>query len=73
MGGLLFFPHLILSRERLSFLAEYKKSDGDTESKSLIETKSHIEINSLIEKERSPVHVHALVAAPSSLVTIKWA
>lgn len=45
----------------------------DIEIKSLIETKRYIEINSLIEKERSPVHVHALVAAPSSLVTIKWA
>lgn len=45
----------------------------DIEIKSLIETKSPIEINSLIEKERPLVHVHALVAVPSSLVTIKWA
>lgn len=45
----------------------------DIEIKSLIETKRYIEINSLIEKERPSVHVHALVAAPSSLVTIKWA
>ena len=45
----------------------------DIEIKSLIETKRYIEINNLVEKERPSVHVYALVAAPSSLVTLKWA
>ena len=60
MGGLLFSPPYSIARETV-FFSGISKPNRD------------IEIKSLIEKERSPVHVHALVAAPSSLVTIKWA
>lgn len=60
MGGLLFSPPYSIARETV-FCSGISKPNRD------------IEIKSLIVKERPPVHVHALVAAPSSLVTIKWA